>query len=234
MKRGLWLVSFAVLAGAVACGPDEGDKKTDAGPDNTTTPADWGLADKACLRYADPSSPSASYTVEMLLDTTTITGLETWRVIHRYNGWEQRTEWYEVKGNELLLHRRNVAGQLATPDTLHRYTPPPVLLRTNLKTGDSIETVTEARLAGGATLEESQTFRTASLGEDPITGPDGEVTAQKLTLAVESDSLGDVVDRAWFAPQVGFVRFDPAGTEVGEVTLKSVEILEGDAKCVTQ
>ena len=69
---------------------------------------------------------------------------------------------------------------------------------------------------------------------DNAVGPDGEVTAQKLTLAVESDSLGDVVDRAWFAPQVGFVRFDPAGTEVGEVTLKSVEILEGDAKCVTQ
>lgn len=232
MKRGLWLVSFALLAGSMACGPDEPDKKADAGTEDTTSPADWGLADKACLRYADPSSPASTYTVEMLVDSTTITGLETWRVIHRYNGWEQRTDWYEVKGNELLLHRRNVAGQLSGADTLHRYDPAPVLLRINLEEGDSIETVTQARLAGGASLEEEQTFRTASLGEESVNGPDGEVTAQKLTLAIESDSLNNVVDRAWFAPQVGFVKLDPAGSDVGEVTLKSVEILEGDAKCV--
>ena len=106
------------------------------------------------------------------------------------------------------------------------------LLRINLEEGDSIETVTQARLAGGASLEEEQTFRSASLGEESVNGPDGEVTAQKLTLAIESDSLNNVVDRAWFAPQVGFVKLDPAGSDVGEVTLKSVEILEGDAKCV--
>lgn len=233
MKRGLWVVSFALLSGAVACGPDD-NQKPDAGAEDTISPAEWGLADKACLRYTDPASPSSVYTVEMLLDTTTVTGVETWRVTHRNNGWEQRTDWYELKDNELLLRRRNVAGQFAAPDTLHRYDPPPVLLRLNLRTGDSIETATQARLAGGVSLEEAQTFRTASLGEEPVEGPEGEVTAHKLTLAVESDSLGDVVDRAWFAPQVGFVKFDPAGTEVGEVTLKSVEILEGDAKCVAQ
>lgn len=230
MHRSLSALALAALFGSVACGPaDTG--RNDGGNDRPSTSAEyWGLVDKRCLHFAD-SKGKPYYTVEIEFDQTTVRDVDTWKITHRNQGWEQRIDWIEHDDNKLLLHRRKISGQSdGFDETLNRYTPAPVFLRTNLREGDNVESVTNARVdQGSSTVEEEQTFRTASLGEEAIEGPDGEVMAQKLTMSTDTPTDSEV-ERAWFAPDVGFVKIDPPGP-VGDNTLVRIEQLADGARC---
>lgn len=228
MSRVVSAVFVALSCGALACGgPDDG-KKSDAGTDQGTPAEYWGLADKTCLHYADTNG-NLYYSVEIIFDQTSITGVDTWRLVHRNQGFEQRTDWLEIVDDALVLHRRNVGGGFSGSDVLYRYDPPPVLLSEGFEAGDSVESVTNTRI-GGDTETVEQTFRVASLGEETVEGPEGPVASQKLTVSIET-STGTEVERAWFAPQVGFVKLDPAGNDVDEVTLARVDVLADEDVC---
>lgn len=228
MIRSLSVFALAVFSGAVACGPASSGP-SDGGDDKTTPAEYWGLADKTCLHYTD-SSKRETYTVEIAFDQATITGVDTWRLTHRNQGWEQRIDWLERVENKLVLHRRKVSGQSDGPETLNRYTPPTVFLRAGLREGDNVESKTSARVdSAGTTVDEEQTFRIASLGEETIDGPDGEVAAQKLTMSTETPTENEV-ERVWFAPELGFVKIDPPGS-VGDQTLVRIEQLSDGTPC---
>lgn len=231
MIRSPSIFALVVFCGAVACGPASSGP-SDAGEDKTTSAEYWGLVDKRCLHYAD-SKNRETYTLEIAFDKVTVTGIDTWRLTHREQGWEQRIDWLERVDNKLVLRRRKISGQSGDfSETLNRYTPPPVFLRDNLQEGDNVESVASTRVdVDGAKVEEAQeqTFRTASLGEESIKGPDGEVMAQKLTLSRETPTDNEV-ERAWFVPELGFVKIDPPGP-VGDQTLVRVELLSDGANC---
>lgn len=229
MHRRLFVLTL--VSSLVACGPPQsGESPGKGGRDDTLSADFWGFADRRCFTYTDKDGRD-SYTVEALADDTTIAGVETWRVVHRHNGFLQREDSFELVGRTLVLWRRKVTTP--TGERLGRFDPPFVFLRDNLKTGDSVESTSEASVnEGGNRTDENQVFRTSALDEEPVVGPAGEVQARKLTFAHEMTGALEI-EIGWFVPNLGFVKLDPPGEEIvkGEVRLTKVADLADGETC---
>lgn len=223
------------LFGLAAC--TGGEDTPDAGPTGPD-PRYWGLADDVCLHYYSADRTN-QYTIDIDFDETTVTGVKTWQMKHALNGIEERIEWIEVLDASLVLHRRSKRGATFNePATLYRYEPMPTYLQKDLQPGSEARSTTKASASGGGrTTTEviDQVFSVAPLAAETFDVKGAPLESMKFTMSVESPLPlpGKVeIDRLWFAPEVGIVRFDPSGPAVGEMTLHSVEKLTGGVYCI--
>jgi hypothetical protein len=224
------LTTLVLFALAAACSTTGTDPSPDAGT-VPTGPDDayFGLADKQCRHYKNARG-TLDYTVEVRLDTTTVTGVRTYHLIHRFNGFVQREDWLEVTADSLLLHRRQDANGL--DPTLSRYTPPPVWLKKGLGEGDSVDSDTTAKVAlqNGPQTDHAQQFSTVAFPAEDLTIGGSTVSATKFTVSV-TDGATSTVDKVWLAPQAGLVKLNPAGTAIEDETFTEATVING-SPCV--
>lgn len=235
------LAALALVAlAACSAGPTDTGNPDGGGPaTDVKSPAFWGLADDRCLHYTD-SEGRERYTIGIEEDDRAVPGVKTFHLQHRFQGMEVESEWLEVKGDQLLLHRRLLqpVGEAAT---LWRFDAPVVFAQAGLEAGDSTSTTAKAaRSAGGATTQEELTVDSSVFSTDPVPALGGTVDAQRFNLTTRYADGTSRTDRLWLAPDKGLVKYDPSGEyddspSAEEIfLLTSVETLPAGEPCVTK
>lgn len=224
-RVGTLLVAFALFApGCSSVDPGGADAGAPAGPDD----AWFGLADRKCLRFRSAAGLQ-DFAMEFAVDTTTVTGVRTYHATTRLNGLRQEELWFEVTSDSMLLHRRRAVEDLK--DTFYIFAPPPVWMRKGLEVGSNVDSETTARVSGARSGSFPTTFSLVSLVADPVTVAGTAVDATKYTIGRHEAGQSDTIDKFWFAPTVGLVKYDPAGTAIGEETLASASVLAAGDTC---
>lgn len=212
------LLVAAVLS---ACGTIPAQTTPDGGP-AAPDPAYWGLADKTCLRFEDGTA--SKLTVSIVLDSSTVGGTTTYKMLYRNNGFEQKTDWVAPTSEGLALYRRHLAADGLTPDKYFTYTPPPDLLFKGLKTTSMahVTSTSAAISSSGGNSTAAMEFTLNVVSTDPLTANGAEVQAAQYSV-VEAVTGGAITSyKLWFVPQVGIVKLDQLGTSTFWV-LKTVE-----------
>jgi hypothetical protein len=195
-----------VLIGLAACGTPAG--KPDAGqPD----PAYWGFADKECLLY-DNGTAQDPYTIAVNVDTTTVGGATTYRLLRRNQGFETQTDWLGVTVDSLTLYRTHLpAPQPGTADTYLSYSPAPDYLLQNLGTMDPthLSNTTATIQSGASTMMQAMQFALNVESVDPVPwkGMNVQALHYLLTESTPSGTMSST-NEVWLAPNVGMVQLN--------------------------
>jgi hypothetical protein len=221
------LANAAVLA-AAACGPAQ-----NGNPDGgDTTPADgyFGLAERRCWEYA--IAGGGTYSIEAVaLDTVTVPGARTFKLLHRLNGLPQKTEYLEPTAATLLLRERvlHEGGQ----DRVHAFEPGLVLLRHPTARGDHVETASTRteRLPGQTATTAPITATLDVLAEVSAEVPAGTFSTFSGTLRTDADAEETRLDKFNFAAEQGFVKLDPHGRDLDDLQLKALKTLGSGDLC---
>jgi hypothetical protein len=229
--------ALALALALAACGggdgPTDPDAGTPAGPDD----AYFGFADRRCLRFKD-SATDSNYAIEMALDTRLVPGARMYRLRFKANGFDYDELWMEVTADSLLLHQRSATTntmamgasdpydqRLATT----RFTPALTWLKKDVDS--TLTTKGSARVQGD--LDQNGKFegdedRTVPaeinltfFDEQPVSAGGSVVNARRYHVERAMDGGSPIIDKLWFAPGTGIVKFDPAGTSQSAHTLVS-------------
>jgi hypothetical protein len=221
--------ALALTLAWCACAPPE-NGNPDAG---SSEPADayFGLVEKRCWEYA--VAGGGTYSIEALaIDTATVHGARTFKLLHRLNGLPQKTEFLEPTAVDLRLRRR--VFHEGGADRVHLFEPGPVLLRHPAARGDHVETAstrTEQR-PGESPTTAAVTTTLDVLSEAEANVPAGTFPSFSGTLRTDADGA-TVLDRFTFAPQQGFVKLDPSGAALDDLQLKAGRTLGEGEFCGT-
>lgn len=219
-----FVLGSLVAAALVACAPAAGEP--DAGP-AVPHPERFGLAENRCSVFQDANKND--YTTLVERDSKSITGVDAWRVTHRANGFRVRIDYFDLtEADELkLLRTQKWPPGNGADDTLWRFRTPATFLDDGVRLQRLWETDVTADVSGGMIANEVReiAFKSEVVEEGEFAWEGGTVPAFKVVVTMAQAGGALVVDRLWFAPGTGVVRFDPDGNELKEVSLKSVRTL---------
>ena len=229
--------AFALALGLAACGGSTSSADPDAGTPAGPDDAYFGFADRSCFRFKDPATEDR-YAIEMALDTRLVPGARMYRLRFKANGSDYDELWLEVTADSLLLHQRsatsnNMAMGASDPYDNHltttRFTPALTWLKKDVDS--TFTSQGTARVQGDIDYSgkyEGDEDRTVPaemnltfFDEQPISASGNVVNARRYHVERAMDGGSPIIDKLWFAPGTGIVKYDPAGNSQSAHTLVS-------------